>query len=197
MGLTMLRLLLLPVFLWVLLADAGPLGHRYRWVAVSIFAVMALTDKLDGHLARRFNQTSRIGAILDPVADKLLIACSVILLSFDWVAPPGYRIPMPVVVVIYAKDLVVALGTVGLIAAVGSVTISARMLGKVATALQLALVIATLVAPDLAQLGEGVARGLLVGLYGVVSVVTAASCLDYVIQGIRLLQSGRQASSSS
>ena len=76
MGLTMLRLLLLPVFLCVLLPDAGRAGpNRRRW-AVAIFAVMAVTDKLDGYLARRLNQTSKLGAILDPIADKLLVACS-------------------------------------------------------------------------------------------------------------------------
>src|SRR5438270_7628037 len=110
MGLTMLRMLLLPVFLWVLLADAGAAhGARpHRWWAMGIFAVMAITDKLDGYLARRLGQTSHLGTILDPVADKLLISCSTILLSFEWVASPGYRIPIFVVVAIYAKDLVVA-----------------------------------------------------------------------------------------
>src|SRR5687767_14715008 len=90
MGLTMLRLLLLPVFLWVMLLDARTDAHQLRWLAVGIFGFMAATDKLDGYLARKLNQTSKIGTILDPVADKLLIACSVILLSFEWVAPPGF-----------------------------------------------------------------------------------------------------------
>ncbi len=87
MGLTMLRLLLLPAFLWALIAN-GPAGTGpHRWIAVSIFALMAITDKLDGYLARRLGQTSKMGALLDPVADKLLVGCSVILLSFSWVAP--------------------------------------------------------------------------------------------------------------
>src|SRR6476661_4697035 len=98
MGLTMLRLLLLPVFLWIMLIDAGPVvaARPHRWWAMGIFAVMAVTDKLDGYLARRLNQTSKLGTVLDPVADKLLIASSVVLLSFDWAAGPAYRIPMPV-----------------------------------------------------------------------------------------------------
>src|SRR5437764_514187 len=80
MGLTMLRLLLLPLFLYLLLVDSRqPLPHVHRWWAVAVFAVMAITDKLDGYLARRLNQTSKLGAMLDPVADKLLIASSVVL----------------------------------------------------------------------------------------------------------------------
>src|SRR4051794_2902569 len=101
MGLTMLRLLLLPVFLWVMLADVNHPDHSSRWFAVAIFAIMAATDKLDGYLARKLNQTSKIGAILDPVADKLLIACSIILLSFSWVAPSGFEIPRYVVAAVY------------------------------------------------------------------------------------------------
>src|SRR5262245_24354338 len=99
MGLTMLRLMLLPVFLFILLHGANPKvpvnPQRLRWLAIGVFGIMAITDKLDGYLARRLNQTSKIGTILDPIADKLLIACSVILLSFDWVAPQGYAIPWP------------------------------------------------------------------------------------------------------
>src|SRR5579862_286732 len=90
MGLTMLRLLLLPLFLWLLLAGHGRATRAYRWSAIGVFGVMAITDKLDGYLARKLNQSSKIGAILDPVADKLLIACSVLLLSFDWLAPQGF-----------------------------------------------------------------------------------------------------------
>src|SRR3954463_391221 len=122
MGLTMLRLFLLPVFLWVLLADAGPLdvARPHRWWAMGIFAVMAITDKLDGYLARRLGQTSHLGTILDPVADKLLIVCSTILLSFSWVASAGYKIPLPVVAAIYAKDVTVAVGVVAVLSLVGT-----------------------------------------------------------------------------
>src|SRR5689334_20099182 len=111
MGLTMLRLLLLPVFLWLILASARaehePGSRRLRWAAIGIFAVMALTDKLDGYLARRLNQTTRLGTILDPIADKLLVASSVVLLSFDWIAPEPYRIPTTVVAIIYGGYVVV------------------------------------------------------------------------------------------
>jgi CDP-diacylglycerol--glycerol-3-phosphate 3-phosphatidyltransferase len=194
MGLTMLRLLLLPVFLWVMLLDAGH-EHaepgRHRWWAVAIFGVMALTDKLDGYLARRLNQTSRIGALLDPVADKLLIASSVVLLSFDWAAGASYRIPLPVVGAVYGKDVVVALGTVALLALVGKVSIAPRWLGKAGTFFQLLLVMLTLVAPDLDRMAPGSARVVLKALWWIVGVVSVASAVDYVVVGMRQLREAR------
>ena len=196
MGLTMLRLFLLPVFLWVMLLDAGHDSagpNRHRWWAVGIFGVMALTDKLDGYLARRLNQTSKLGTLLDPVADKLLIASSVVLLSFDWAAGAAYRIPLPVVASVYGKDLVVALGTVGLLALVGKVSVAPRLLGKAGTFFQLLLVMLTLVAPDLDRLQPGSARLTLKGLWWVVSAVSIASAIDYLIVGMRQLRAARAA----
>jgi CDP-diacylglycerol--glycerol-3-phosphate 3-phosphatidyltransferase len=193
MGLTMLRMLLLPVFLWVLLYDAGPAGEprRHRWWAMGIFAVMAVTDKLDGYLARRLNQTSQLGTLLDPVADKLLIACSTILLSFPWVASPGYRIPIPVVAAIYLKDVIVVVGSIALMAKVGKVTVRARFMGKLSTFLQLGLVIATLIGPDIEGFHKGLAGSLLRSLWWMVAGVAAVACLDYIRQGIRQAREGR------
>jgi cardiolipin synthase len=191
MGLTMLRLLLLPVFLYMLLSDVGTSEHTNRRWAVAIFAVMAATDKLDGYLARKFNQTSKLGAILDPVADKLLIAISVIVLSFGWVAPEGFRIPATVVIIIYGKDLLMAFGSLALLSLTGKVTISPRPLGKLSTFLQLTMVIATLLGPDLALLHQRGAIGFVRLLWILVSIVTLASAADYFVQGYLQLRRSR------
>lgn len=192
MGLTMLRLLLLPVFLYLLLTDARTPDHSNRWWAFGIFAVMAATDKLDGWLARRLNQTSKIGQLLDPIADKLLIMSSVILLNFDWIAPAGYRIPLFVVVCVYAKDVVVAGGALALLSLVGTVKITPRWLGKIGTFLQLMLVLATLLAPDLERLHAALGLWVARGLWWTVSAVALASCVDYILEGVRQLVHGRR-----
>ncbi len=191
MGLTMLRLALLPVFLYVLLADTGAAADDNRRWAVAVFAVMAVTDKLDGYLARKLNQTSKLGAALDPIADKLLIACAVIVLSIPRVAPEGHRIPLPLVFIIYGKDLVVAFGALALLSLVGKVTIDARPLGKLGTFLQLSTVIATLLAPDVARLGERYAVLLTRTLWYATGAVTLASVIDYVFVGTRQLKEAR------
>jgi cardiolipin synthase (CMP-forming) len=182
-GLTMLRLLLLPVFLYVLLLDTNG-AHAHRWWAVAIFALMAATDKFDGWLARRLGQTSRLGALLDPIADKLLVASSVVLLHFDWVAGPGYTIPLWVVAAIYVKDLMVAIGALALLAAVGKVAIHARLPGKLSTVLQLTLVLLTLGGPLLGGSNTAWISASLHVLRWSVAIVAIVACADYLRQGI-------------
>jgi CDP-diacylglycerol--glycerol-3-phosphate 3-phosphatidyltransferase len=79
--LTWLRILLIPVFVGVYyLPDAWLAPAGKNWLAMSIFAVAAITDWLDGWLARKLGLTSAFGAFLDPVADKLMVAAALILL---------------------------------------------------------------------------------------------------------------------
>jgi cardiolipin synthase (CMP-forming) len=80
-ALTWLRIILIPVFVAVYyLPDTWLTPVAKNWTAMSIFAVAAITDWLDGYLARRLGETSAFGAFLDPVADKLMVAAALILL---------------------------------------------------------------------------------------------------------------------
>lgn len=193
MGLTMLRLLLLPVFLYAVLAGAGQPAGGYRWAAVGIFVLMAATDKLDGYLARRLNQTTRLGALLDPVADKLLVDCTVILLSFPQIAPEGFIVPMWVVVAVYGKDVLIAVGAIAVLALAGKVSIAARPLGKLSTVLQLMMLMVVLTAPVPQAARFAVWHPLAVGLWWAVAGVAALACIDYVIVGTRQYVQSRKA----
>ncbi|MFS0703527.1 CDP-diacylglycerol--glycerol-3-phosphate 3-phosphatidyltransferase [Cellulomonas sp. 179-A 9B4 NHS] len=78
---TMLRIAVVPVFAVVLLLDGGhTVGGRL--LAAALFAVAALTDRLDGWLARRSGQVTDLGKLLDPIADKLLVGTALVLLSW-------------------------------------------------------------------------------------------------------------------
>jgi cardiolipin synthase (CMP-forming) len=80
-ALTWLRILLIPVFVGVYyLPDAWLAPAGKNWLAMSIFAIAAITDWLDGWLARKLGLTSAFGAFLDPVADKMMVAAALILL---------------------------------------------------------------------------------------------------------------------
>jgi len=79
-ALTVLRLVLVPVFLFALFAGGGHQAS-YRWLAWSIFAVAAITDRFDGHIARKRGQVTDFGKIADPMADKALTGSALVGLS--------------------------------------------------------------------------------------------------------------------
>lgn len=80
-SLTVLRILLIPVFVGIFYLPVDMLdSHWVNFSATLVFAVAAITDWLDGYLARRWQQTSAFGAFLDPVADKLMVAAALIVL---------------------------------------------------------------------------------------------------------------------
>lgn len=79
-ALTVLRLILVPVFLLTLFAQGGH-DPAWRWVATAIFAIAAITDRYDGHIARKRGQVTDFGKIADPIADKALTGSALIGLS--------------------------------------------------------------------------------------------------------------------
>ncbi|MBK5963132.1 CDP-diacylglycerol--glycerol-3-phosphate 3-phosphatidyltransferase [Thiocystis minor] len=127
--LTMLRILLIPVFVVVFYVDAP----WAPYIAASVFGAAALTDWLDGYLARRWSQTSPLGAFLDPVADKLMVAVAlVVLLQAD----PRILLALPVMVIIGREITVSALRE--WMAEVGArAAVAVSMLGKVKTTAQM------------------------------------------------------------
>ena len=80
---TILRILLIPFFVFEALYYVSDGHELHRLLAILSFAVAAICDGVDGYIARRYNQRSELGAILDPLADKLLLVSGIILLSFD------------------------------------------------------------------------------------------------------------------
>lgn len=137
--LTLLRLLLVPVFAVLAVYYArsfeGGVGNEaIRWWAVGVFVVAALTDLVDGQVARRFNQRTRLGAILDPIADKLLVLTAIILFS---VAPWGenWSIPIWFVGLVIVRDAVVWGGIAVLHFLNHQVEIKPHWTGKACTAL--------------------------------------------------------------
>ncbi|CAB4634289.1 unannotated protein [freshwater metagenome] len=119
-GLSVLRLLGVPVFLWLVLVPQAD-----GW-AFLVLAIAGITDWLDGALARMLNQQSRVGALLDPAADRLYIAATIIGLAIRSI------IPWWIVIVLVARD-VVLLGLIPLLRKHGMLVLPVTMLGKAAT----------------------------------------------------------------
>ena len=120
-ALTVVRLMLIPVFVAVLVAADG--GHS--WAAGIIFGVAGITDQVDGWLARRWRVESRFGKLADPLADRLMIDAAVILLWLDG------RLPWAALAVILARDALLVGGYKVVVPRGYDFSVSA--LGKVAT----------------------------------------------------------------
>jgi CDP-diacylglycerol--glycerol-3-phosphate 3-phosphatidyltransferase len=190
MALTVMRLLLVPVFL-VLLILAAP-GSRdsdkLRYIALSVFALMAVTDILDGYLARKLNQVSKLGTFLDPIADKLLVSATLVVLVFPRFAPASFAIPWPVLWGIFQKDICVVIGALVVKHKIGKVKINANLAGKINTAMEVALVIATLLAPEWIAISPAFAAIFLWTLWHLTVLATAAAAFGYSIEGARQLR---------
>lgn len=130
-ALTALRVLLAPVLVCLLAAGL----YQY---ALWTFLAAGLSDALDGYVARRLNQFTRLGAILDPIADKLIIASSVITLAMLDL------LPLWLVLVVVARDLVIVAGALGYRLLFGHLEMTPLLASKVNTAVQVGLILLVL-----------------------------------------------------
>jgi CDP-diacylglycerol--glycerol-3-phosphate 3-phosphatidyltransferase len=138
--LTVSRILLIPVFV-VLFATPTPLRS---WAAACVFVVAAVTDLLDGYVARRRSQITKLGRLLDPIADKLLVLCGLILLvQFQ-------RVAALVAILMIARE--VAVTGVRAIAANEGIVMSAETIGKYKMVLQVIAIVLLMLEQNLTVL---------------------------------------------
>src|SRR5215475_7026316 len=128
---TILRILLVPFFVVEVLYYVKNGNEAHRLAAILSFAVAAICDGVDGYIARRYNQRSELGAILDPLADKLLLVSGIVLLSFDQ-RPYLQSVPIWLTGTIISRDILLLTGLIVIQMIVGKVKVRPRILGKVA-----------------------------------------------------------------
>ena len=134
--LTLLRICAVPFF-----AIALWYGHTAE--ACLLFAAAGMTDLLDGWIARRFNQKSTLGAILDPAADKLLMTTALVLLAFPR-EPYAVKLPAWVAILAISRDLLISLTTLLAYEKLDRSKFQPSLLGKATTLLELVAVSVTL-----------------------------------------------------
>jgi len=180
---TITRILIIPMFVGALLyyQEAGEQkagsGEQFRWTALLLFVAASLTDALDGWVARRFNQRSRLGSILDPLADKGLILSAVLTLA--WLDHPElYRLPIWFVVLVLSRDVLLVAGVATLHFYGQEVRVLPHWSGKMATFLMMASLSCILF-----RCPQDVAHGLVVTCGIFIFLSTAV----YMIRGIRLV----------
>ncbi|RMG71626.1 MAG: CDP-diacylglycerol--glycerol-3-phosphate 3-phosphatidyltransferase [Nitrospirae bacterium] len=164
--LTILRIVLIPVFIISLLYE------RYH-IALFVFVVAAVTDLLDGLIARASGQTTELGSFLDPLADKFLLVSSFVLFTIHQL------VPIWLTVTIISRDVIVVTGWVVLFFITGEGKVEPSIWGKISNALQLILLAYILLGLNVSHLPE---PDLLIYITAVFTIVSG---IHYIYRGIR------------
>ena len=167
--LTTLRILLIPVFVTLLV-------YRHATLALLVFCLASLTDLLDGYIARSRGAQTRLGAFLDPVADKLLLTSAFVTLTWLKI------IPFWIAAVVVSRDLVLSVGVLVIHVAGGTVHPAPSWLGKLSTVFQMAMVLVAMISFYFGVLPR-VPR-----LFAwITALFTVTSGLQYIVQGLKQL----------
>src|SRR5881409_2990024 len=133
---TILRILLIPFFVVEVLYYVKGGNELHRLLAIISFAVAAICDGVDGYIARRYNQRSELGAILDPLGDKLLVVAGIVLLSLHHEAYLPH-LPLWLTATVISRDVLLLLGLVIIHYTCGKARVKPHIIGKAATVLQM------------------------------------------------------------
>jgi len=139
---TIIRILLIPVFIWLTLDyirdyQRGDDQEWERILACVVFATASISDAVDGYIARRYHQKTELGTYLDPLADKMLLVSGLVLLSVRFKDGPFAQLPLWFPVLVISRDLIILGGIVLIHMLTGHVTARPRLVGKAATLFQM------------------------------------------------------------
>ena len=172
--LTLLRVVLIPVFVVLLLLEGGQ-NYTLRIAALIVFCIASFTDFLDGQIARRNNLVTNFGKFMDPLADKLLV-CSALICMIELGQLPSWY-----VITVIAREFIIS--GFRLVAADNGIVIAASWWGKFKTTFQMLTVILLILnIPALYTVTLIIA--------GIAFVLTLVSLLDYIAKNSRVITEG-------
>ncbi len=172
--LTILRILLIPFFVFFLLTDFVP---GSKWIALVLFCVASITDLLDGKIARKYNLVTNFGKFMDPLADKILVSS-----AFICLVALG-RIPTWIVIVIISREFIIS--GFRLVASDNGIVIAASYWGKFKTTFQMFAIILLI-----ADFGGSVVFIIEQVLIYIALILTIISLVDYIAKNIDVLKEG-------
>ncbi|MBR91016.1 MAG: hypothetical protein CMO66_07110 [Verrucomicrobiales bacterium] len=174
---TIARIMLVPFFVVELMYYLRTGDEMHRCLAVGAFLVAAISDGVDGWLARHRNQQTKLGTYLDPLADKLLLISGLILLSIKFDNSPfGEPLPLWFVGAVLGRDLIVVSGSTLVYLATGDLKVQPHILSKISSVLQMVCISWVLL-----KMPTVMTFWLALGA----SVTTAVTGVMYVLDGIR------------
>lgn len=179
--LTICRVLAVPFFIATVLYYS-PDQDYLRFVAMGIFLFAVVLDILDGYVARRFHQKTKAGAILDPLADKILLISAYICLYKVGVLFGTVRFPIWLVVAVISRDVVLLLGSMVIRLVNGDIAIHPTAWGKMTVFFQV-----------LAVFGVLLQRRFFSVFWYVILALVVVSGVDYIRKGVKELNNGAAA----
>ena len=172
--LTILRVIMIPFFVFFMVTDYA--GDASKWISVALFIIASLTAFLDGHLARKHNIVSNFGKFMDPLADKMLVSSAMICLTEQG------RLAAWIVIIIISREFIIS--GFRLIAADNGVVIAASYWGKFKTNFQMFMIIMLII-----NLGTPVAVMIENVLIVIATALTIISLIDYLAKNKQVLAS--------
>jgi cardiolipin synthase len=191
---TVLRLLLVTPFIVLLLGAADHAGYRYAAMVLAI--LMGVSDSADGIIARRTGAVTRVGSLLDPLADYALMISALVTMSIPGILDkdPEVRLPVWVSVTLVSRSVFMLVGTVVLFLLVGFFQGLPSLSGKAATVMQFVTVVTMCAVPDLLPLAPDATWTALQIIWGVTVGLGVISWLGYLRTGSKVLASHGHAS---
>lgn len=177
--LTIFRILLVPIFLWSLL------NHR-PFEALLLFFIAGITDLLDGLAARVWHQRSKLGIVLDPAGDKLLMATSFVALTIPSLARPN-TLPVWLTSTVIFRDLLISGGALYAYLAWRQKAFLPTFLGKISTGCQVGMIFLVLFFNY-----RNSAPWIMPWIFGITMFWTLASGVHYFIAGLKILRQRRR-----
>ncbi len=178
--LTVLRIVLIPVFTAIFFIDAIPYNYL---ISAVIFALAAFTDFLDGYIARKYNLVTNLGKFLDPIADKVLVSTALIIMLVKGSIMPWYG--AIAVAVILARELIIS--GFRMVAASKGVVLAADKSGKIKTVFQDFAILVLLAGASFAGL-YSVVNIIGLSLLAIATLLTIVSGIEYIVKNPTVLK---------
>jgi len=167
--LTIFRIVLIPGFIVAIV-------YKKLEIAFIIFLIAAITDALDGYIARVRNEKTKLGSILDPIADKLLITSAFITYSFLAEIPLNLKMPIYIPIIVVSRDIIILLGTMIIYLLFDNIDIKPTIIGKITTFFQMCTIIVILLRFPYSK-----------WIWNITAILTVISGLNYVKIGTKYI----------
>lgn len=164
--LTILRVILVPVFVVFLMCNLTPYD---KWIALAVFIIASLTDMLDGKIARKYNLVTNFGKFMDPLADKLLV-CSAFICFIEL-----GKLPTWMVLIVIAREFIIS--GFRLVAADNGVVIAASIYGKYKTAISMIMICLVI-----ADINNSIYQVVTTIFIWAALILTVVSLIDYIVK---------------